>query len=261
MKIVVIIKEVADTEAVISLKDGLPDLSETAMVANPYDEYAVEEALQKAEQLGDSTVTAVLVGREKSKENLRKILAMGVDDAVLIDDPALEGADPLQVARVLKAAIEPLAPGMVLGGRQGVDYDWGLTVIALAELLGWPHVGLIAKLELEGDTFRAESEGDDGKQHFAGALPAVFSADKSLNEPRYPSLKGIMKAKKKPIEARTLADLGLDPSEVGGAAAAVSLLSASYPPRKEPGRIIEGESVEEKVAALVTALREEAKVI
>jgi len=261
MKIVVIVKEVADTEAVISLKDGQPDLSSTALVANPYDEFAVEEALRQAQQLGDCTVTAVMVGREKSKENLRKMLAMGVDDAVLVVDEALTGADPLQLAQVLKTAIEPLEPLFVIGGKQGVDYDWGLAGIALAEQLGWGHAGLIAKLEVGDGRWRCESEGDDGTLVIEGALPAVFTADKSLNEPRYPSLKGIMQAKKKPLVEKSLADLGLDSAAVGGAAAGVKLLGCSYPPRKEAGRIIEGETPAQKAAALVKALREEAKVI
>ena len=261
MRIVVIVKEVADTEAIITLTDGLPDLSSTKMVANPYDEYAVEEALVKAEALGDCTVTAVMIGTEKSAENLRKVLAMGVDDAVLISDDALAGADPLQIAKVLKAAIAPLEPHFVIAGRQGVDYDWGLTGIALAEELGCGHVGLIGKLEVTGDSFRAESEGDDGNQVFEGGLPAVFTADKALNEPRYPSLKGIMKAKKKPMDKKNLADLGLDPAVVGKAAAKVKLVSAAYPPTKAAGRIIEGDDAAAKVAELVKALREEAKVI
>ena len=261
MRIVVIVKEVADTEAVITLTGGLPDLSNTKMVANPYDEYAVEEALTKAAELGDCTVTAVMIGREKSVENLRKVLAMGANDAVLVVDEALEGSDPLQLAKVLKAVITPLEPVCVIAGRQGVDYDWGLAGIALAEELGWGHVGLISKLELGSGTFRAESEGDDGNQVFEGSLPAVFTADKALNEPRYPSLKGIMQAKKKPIEQKTLADLGLDPAQVGGAAAKFRLVSAAYPPTKAAGRIIEGETAADKVAELVKALREEAKVI
>ena len=261
MRIVVIVKEVADTEAIIKLTDSLPDLSGTKMVANPYDEYAVEEALNKAAELGDCTVTAVMIGTDKSKENLRKILAMGVNDAILVADDALTGAGPLQMAKVLKAAIEPLEPTMIFAGRQGVDYDWGLTGIALAEFMGCAHVGLIAKLKVSGNTFRCESEGDYGNQVIEGSLPAVFTADKALNEPRYPSLKGIMQAKKKPLETRTLADLGLDAAEVGGASSKVKLLSAAYPPTKQAGRVIEGESVEEKIDELVRALREEAKVI
>lgn len=261
MKIVVIVKEVPDTEARIELRDGVPDLSSTAMVINPYDEYAIEEALRIAEREPDSTVTAVMLGREQSQEILRKVLALGVSDAVLCPDPALAGADPLQVAQVLKAMVVPLAPDLVLGGRQGVDYDWGLAGIALAELLNWPHVGLVSKLELTSGGFRAESEGDDGKQVTEGSLPAVFTTDKGINEPRYASLKGIMAAKKKPISVKSLADLGLDAGVVGGAASAVKLLSCSFPATKKGGRLIEGETVSEKVAALVKALREEAKVI
>ena len=110
-------------------------------------------------------------------------------------------------------------------------------------------------------SFKADSEGDDGKLTTEGSLPAVFTTDKSLNEPRYASLKGIMAAKKKPMAQKSLADLGLDPAQVGGQAAAVKLLECSYPPAKKGGRMIEGETVSEKVAALVKALREEAKVI
>jgi len=261
MKIAVIVKEVPDTEARIELRNGIPDLSGTAMVFNPYDEYAIEEALRIAERTPESTVTAVMVGRPASQEILRKVLALGVNEAVLCADAELAGADPLQVAQVLKALVEPLAPDVILGGRQGVDYDWGYSAIALAELLGWPHCGLVSKLELNGGAFRAESEGDDGTQTTEGSLPAVFTTDKGLNEPRYASLKGIMAAKKKPLTVRPLAELGLDPAVVGGAASAVKLQGCSYPAAKKGGRIIEGETVAEKVAVLVKALREEAKVI
>jgi electron transfer flavoprotein beta subunit len=260
MRIVVIVKEVADTEARIALKDGLPDLSDTKMVANPYDEYAIEEAIAKAKELGAAT-TAVMIGSEQSQESLRRALAMGIDEAVLLTDPAMTGADPLQVAKVLKAIIEPLEPTFVIGGRQGVDYDWGLAAIALAEECGWAHVGLIAKLELADGKFRCETEGDDGKQVVEGSLPAVFTADKSLNDPRLPNLIGIRKAKKKPLEQKTLADYGLDGAEVGGSAAQVKLVSAEHPPKKEGGRMIEGETAAEKAANLIKALREEAKVI
>ena len=261
MKIVVIVKEVPDTEARITIKDGQPDLSGVKMIINPYDEYAVEEAIQQADKLGDSTVTVVMIGGDNSKKNLTNVLALGAADAVLIKDEALQGSDPLQLARVLKAAIEPLGAEMILAGRQGVDHDWGLTGIALAELLGWGHVGLITSLELSGGSFKATADGDNGKMTFEGSLPALFTTDKGINEPRYASLKGIMAAKKKPVAEKSLAELGLDAAEVGGAAAAVSFVGAELPPEKQPGRIIEGETVEAKVAALVDALRNEAKVI
>jgi electron transfer flavoprotein beta subunit len=261
MRIVVIIKEVPDTEARIELDGGIPNLAATAMIVNPYDEYAVEEALRISEREADSTVVAVMVGRQQSQEILRKVLALGVHEAVLLADPALAGSGPLQVAIALKALVSELKPDLILGGRQGVDYDWGLAGIALAELLDWPHVGLISKLELAGGGFRAESEGDDGKQITEGRLPALFTTDKGINEPRYASLKGIMAAKKKPLAVKTLADIGVDPAAVNAGVSGVQLLGCSYPAAKQGGRIIGGETVAEKVAGLIKALREEAKVI
>jgi electron transfer flavoprotein beta subunit len=261
MKIVVIVKEVPDTEARIGLKDGRPELSGTAMVLNPYDEYAIEEALRQAEKNPGSSVTLVMAGTEASKKSIINALAMGVDEAVLIADPALEGSDQLQIARALKAAVAPLSPDFVIGGKQGVDYDYGLGAIALAHELGWPHVGVITKLELSGGAFKAESDSDEGKLVTEGALPAVFTAEKALNEPRYASLKGIMAAKKKPLTVKTLADLALNTADFGAAGAKVQMVGCEYPKTKAAGRMIEGETVQEKVANLVKALREEAKVI
>ncbi len=236
MKFVVIVKEVPSTETQIVLRDGLPDLSSAQMVINPYDEYAIEEALQQAEKVPGSSVTAVMIGSEGSRKNLTNVLALGADDAILVLDPALQGSDGLQLAQVLKAAIEPLGADVILGGRQGVDYDWGLTGIALAQLLGIAHVGLVSKLTLSGGGFTAESEGDDGKQITEGALPALITVDKGINEPRYASLKGIMAAKKKPVADKTIADLGLDAAQVGARSSAVVPIKSSFPFCKMPIR-------------------------
>jgi len=256
MKVVVIVKEVPDTEARILLKDGLPDLSGTKMVINPYDEYAVEEAIRIAEAHEGTTVTALMVGSESSKKNLVNVLALGVNDALLIVDDALDSADGLQIARVLKSAIEPLGADVILAGKQGVDHDWGLVPIALAEMLGLPHVGIVTKLEAGEGSFKTHSDCDDGVYITEGSLPAVFTAEKALNEPRYASLKGIMAAKKKPLEVKSLADLGIEAGTPG-----VRVSACEYPPKKQPGRMIEGETVPEKVAALIDALQNEAKVI
>lgn len=256
MKVVVIVKEVPDTEASILLKGSLVDLAGTKLVISPYDENAVEEAIKIGEAHEGSTVTAVMVGQESSRKNLVNVLALGVDEAILIVDESLAGADGLQVATVLEAAIEPLGADVILAGKQGVDHDWGLVPIALAHKLGLAHVGIVTKLELGEGTFKAHSDGDDGILVTEGKLPAVFTAEKALNEPRYASLKGIMKAKKKPFEVKSLADLGI---EAGNPK--IKVVNCEYPPRKQPGRIIEGKTVQEKVAALVDALHNEAKVI
>jgi electron transfer flavoprotein beta subunit len=256
MKLVVLVKEVPSTEAKIELRDGKPDVSAVQMVLNPYDEYAIEEALKTAEANPGSTTTAVMAGSEASKKNLTNVLALGVDDAILINDAALLASGPLAVARALAAAIKPLAADAIFAGRQGVDFDWGLTAIAVAQELGIAHVGLVSKLELSGGGFKAHSEGDDGTLVTEGSLPAVFTTDKGINEPRYASLKGIMAAKKKTITETTASALGLQTGT-----AQVELVSAEHPPARSGGRIIEGATAQEKVSKLVGALRNEAKVL
>lgn len=259
MRIGVIIKEVPDTEARIVLgSDGKPDLAGVKFIINPYDDYAIEEAIKQAEA-HQATTVALMIGNEDSRANLTQALALGIDEAVLVQDSALDGGAGLQNAKVLAAAVRSQRIDVVLAGRQGVDYDWGLTGIALAAELDWAHVGLISKLELRGGEFRAESEGDDGKLVSEGALPAVFTADKGINEPRLPSLKGIMAAKKKTVTVVGISDLGLTAAAV--ADGKVGLVGAEYPPAKQPGRIIEGATVQEKVTKLVDALRAEAKVV
>ncbi len=261
MKIAVIVKEVPDTEAVIPIRDGKPDLSGVKWIVNPYDEYAVEEAVRLAEANPGTSTVAVIVGNAGSRTNLIDVLALGIDEAILIADPALEGSGPLATAKALAAAIKPLGADVILGGRQGVDYDWGLTGIALAEALGLAHVGVVSKIEFGAGSFKAESEGDEGKLITEGSLPAVFTTDKGINEPRYKNLKGIMAAKKKTITEHTLSSLGLDASGFGAAAAGVELVSASEPAKRQGGRIIEGDTAQAKVASLVKLLREEAKVL
>lgn len=256
MKIVVLVKEVPSTEARIELRDGKPDVSGVQSVLNPYDEYAIEEAIRLAEANPGSSTTAVMAGTEASKKNLTNVLALGVDDAILINDAALLAAGPLAVAKAVTAAVRPLGADVILAGRQGVDYDWGLTAIAVAQELGIAHVGLVSKLEISGGSFRTESEGDDGTLITEGSLPVVFTTDKGINEPRYASLKGIMAAKKKNITETNAATLG-----VQSAASSVELVSAEYPPARQGGRIIDGASAQEKVSKLVEALRSEAKVL
>jgi electron transfer flavoprotein beta subunit len=245
MKFVVLVKEVPSTEARIELSGGLPDVTGAKIEINPYDEYAVEEALLQAEKNPGSTITAVMIGDDNSRKNLTSVLALGVDDAVLIKRDGIDTSSPAQTAAALAAAVKQLSPDVVLAGRQGVDYDWGLTAIAVATKLDMAHVGLISKLELSGGSFRAESEGDEGTLITEGALPALFTTDKGINNPRYPALKGIMAAKKKTVTDKTAAEL----------------VSAELPAQRQAGRMIEGATAEEKVRTLINALRNEAKVL
>jgi electron transfer flavoprotein beta subunit len=264
MNIVISIKQVPATEAKIKVApDGL-DIDRTGLtyVVNPYDEFGVEEALRIKERFGQGTVTVITIGPEKAQEALRTCLAIGADKAVHIKDPALEGGDAYATALALSAALKTIPFDVLFFGKQAIDDDNGAVGIHVAELLGLPHVAVVNRLEIDEKARRATAH-----RQIEGAvevveipLPAVFTCQKGLNEPRYASLPGIMKAKQKPLAVLTLAELGLKPEEVGRAGAKLSLSRMFPPPERGEGRILTGEP-QTAVAELVRLLREEAKVI
>jgi len=263
MNIVVLTKLVPDTEARLSISGDRVNLSGVELVVSPFDEYGLEEAIRIKEASEGTTVYALMVGPEAGRKQIVNCLALGADEAIVIDDPAITGSDPHALARVLVGEIKKLEPAIVFAGKQGVDYDWGLTPIAVAAQLGWPHVGVVKefKPDFGAGTFTAVTESDEGDLTFAGTLPVVVTAEKGLNTPRYASLKGIMGAKKKPFNVHKLADTGVDAAQVGPEAATVEEVKASHPPERPAGRIIEGDDLSQVVAELVRALREEARVI
>lgn len=263
MNIVVITKEVPDTEARLAVANEQVQLADVNMVINPFDEYGLEEALRIKDSLPDTKVYVLMVAPESARKNLINCLALGADEAILVADEGASGSDPHAVARMLVEEIKKLEPTIVFAGKQGVDYNWGLTAIAVAENLGWPHVAVCKRFtpDFAAGTFTAAAEGDEGDLIYSGSLPVVVTAEKGLNEPRYASLKGIMMAKKKPFAQKSLADIGVDSAQVGSAATTIEEVRAFPPPEKPPGRIIERETVEELVAELVRVLREEAKVL
>ena len=259
MKILVTVKQVPDTATQVKIgpDGGSIDATGITWIVSPYDEFAVEEALRIKEKRGQGEVVAVSLGPERVKEALRSCLAMGCDRAVHLNDPAWATADTLTTARALAAVVKQEAPGLVLCGRQAIDDDMGAVPAQLAELLGWPCVSWImeAAVDAEGKTVRVGRQVEGALEVFDVPLPAIVSAQKGLNEPRYPTLKGIMGAKKKEIRDVKAAELGL-------AAASPALVTAgleALPPRP-PGRIIQGD-VPTAVQELVRALREEAKAI
>ncbi len=264
MNTVVCLKQVPDTESQIKIApDGRSIVTDNIKwVMNPYDEYAVEEALRLKEKFGGE-VTIIAVGPKRVTESIRTALAMGADRGILVDDPAVAGTDPLSTARVLKVAINDLDYDIILCGKQGVDADYGLVGSSLAELLGIPQISVVVKLEVsaDGSSVRAHREVEGGISVIESPLPVLITAQKGLNEPRYASLPGIMKAKKKPLDVKTLADLGLHPSEVGADAAKIKIVQITPPGQREPGKVVEGETPQEKAANLARLLHEEAKVI
>ena len=264
MNIIACIKQVPDTETQIKIDPAGKSIvqDDIKWVMNPYDEFGVEEALRLKEKFGGE-VTVVGLGPKRVTESLRTALAMGADKAVLISDPALDGSDSLATAKALAAAIKGLEYDIILAGQRGVDEDAGVVGAAMAEMLGIPHVSLGVKLEVaeDGKSAKVNRPIEGQTLVIETSLPALITAQKGLNEPRYASLPGIMKAKKKPLDEKTVADLGIDASEVGEGARKLTIIEVTPPPKREAGKIVDGETPEEKAAALTKLLREEAKAI
>ncbi len=264
MDILVCMKQVPDTETKIQINpEGSGIVTEgIKYVMNPYDEYAVEEALKIKEKLGGS-VTIVSMGPDRATEAIRTALAMGADKGVHLNDAAFEGADSYATAKALAAAIKNVPYDIILGGKQAVDNDNAQVYAALAELLDIPHVSIVTKLEVadDGKSAVAEREVEGGaKEVIEASLPALFAAQKGLNEPRYASLPGIMKAKKKPIDVVDLAASGLSADEVGEQGSKLKAVAYSLPPERAAGKVLEGDPAE-LAAQVAKLLREEAKAI
>jgi electron transfer flavoprotein beta subunit len=242
LKIVVCVKQVPDTAAKITVINGQVSWGDSPLVINPWDEFAVEAALQQ----GDD-VTAISLGEAGGNEALKQALAMGCSEAVLIADPALADADSQAAARVLAAAIRKLGGvQLVVFGRQAVDGDSGITAAQTARALGWNLVSLAAALRAEGAALTAERAIEEGRQVVTTSLPAVVSVTKDIGEPRYPSFMGIRKASRAVIPTWSLADLDMTPP-----AAALQWREFSTPPSREVTvEIIAGSDPREIAASL-----------
>jgi electron transfer flavoprotein beta subunit len=262
MNSIVCLKEVPDTETRIDVREGQVVEEGIQYVVNPYDEFALEEALTWQEKQGGK-VTLLSLGPERARESILKGLAMGADEVYHLADEAFLGGDAYATAKALAAAIQTLGDyDMVFCGKQAVDADNHAVGVMLAELLDLPHVSVISKLEIDAEakTGRAQRDIEGGKEVVEFPLPAVVTAQKGLNEPRYPSFRGIRQARSKPFTLWSVTDVGLDAAEVGAAGTKMEVIEVIPPPERPPGRIISGEPAEaaKEVARL---LRKEAKVI
>lgn len=255
MNIYVLMKQTFDTEEKIVIRDGEVSEDGAKFVINPYDEYAVEEAIRLKEEHGGSIVV-VSIGPERCAEALRTALAMGADEAVLISDERISG-DEFAVSKALAAYLGKQSYDLVLGGNFSVDHGAGQVAIRVAHLLNIPHVSSIVKLELSGGRATAQRDAEGDTETLEVALPALFTAQQGLNEPRYPSLPGIMKAKKKPFQQLTLDDLGLTEADIAPKTARDTL---SLPPERKAGQVLQGDP-QQQVAQLVHLLRTEAKAL
>lgn len=248
MKIAVCVSHVPDTATKIKISsdDKNIDPTDVSYVINPYDEYAIEEALKIKEQVGGEVV-AISLGPEANKESIRKALAMGVDSGVLLKDENYR--DSLSLAKALADEIKAQEAELVFFGKQAVDYDNSITGQLTAEILGFNGVSVVVDFKLDGDKIIAEREIEGGKEIIETSLPAVITAQKGLNEPRYASLKGIMAAKRKTI----------DEKEAASFENKIEVVRMKKPQAKQPGKIIGTDA--SAVPELVRLLKEEAKVI
>jgi len=262
---IVCLKQVPDTEAQIRIKpDGSGIITQDIKyVINTYDEFGVEEALKLKEKFGTGTVTLVSMGPQRAIESIRMALAMGADNAIHLDDPAFEDGDAYTTAMALSEAIKGLEYDIIFCGRQAIDDDMAQVGSALAEMLGIPQIYLVTKLEVAQDKKKAKVNRQivGGEEVIETPLPAVLTCQKGLNEPRYASLPGIMKAKKKEVKTINAAGLGIDLGKIGKAGAKCSIVKMYSPPSRSAGKIITGADATETAPALAKLLREEAKII
>ncbi len=258
MKIAVLIKRVPDTASVFKIgPDGKSvELSGLKFVMSPYDEHAVEEAI-KTKEAGEAEVVLVSLGGEDVKETIRQGLAMGADRGLLVTGGGLDSATSRGIAEALAAALKKEAPDLVLAGKQAVDDDAAQVPERVAEILGLPHASVVTRLDLQAGKAEVDREIEGGQYTLELPLPALFSLEKGINTPRYPTLPNIMKAKKKPVDTVSLADLGLD---AGALASALRVATMALPRQERRHKIIDGEPAE-AAKSLLTALREEEQVI
>ncbi|MBD3222004.1 electron transfer flavoprotein subunit beta [bacterium] len=260
MKIAVCVKQVPDSETRIGLAGPVPELDRSSftMIINPYDQFAVEEAVKIKEALGEGEVTAVTVGPEAGvREMLKKdCLAVGCDKAVVVDDAALEGAEPLAIAKALAAALKRESYDLILFGIKAIDDDASQVGVMTAELLGLPHVGYIGALDVAADKLTARREIEGGVEVVESPLPCVLTCGKGLNEPRLPSLPNIMKAGMKPVEVVDCAALGID-----APSSHTTVKQYSPPPPRGEVTMIPADDPAAAARELAQKLRDEAKVI
>ena len=260
MKVLVCVKQVPDSTVRVKVAGDRKTIVPEGLTwaISPYDEYAIELALERKDGDPATTVSAVTVGPARSRDALRQALAMGCDDAVLVIGDGAESLGGLATARALAKVVEQRTPDVVLCGKQASDDDQGFVGPALAETLGWPHVAVVTAFSPSSGAAGLEvwKETEGGHEVWTAPGPVVLTVQKSAKEPRYPSLPGIMKAKKKEIPELDLATLGAD---LDGPA--ITVLEMEPPPARKAGRVMKDGDAKALAAELARLLRDEAKVL
>jgi electron transfer flavoprotein beta subunit len=242
MNVVVLVKQVPDTSAERKLNpaDNTLDRGSVDAVINEIDEYAIEAGLLLKEEHGGE-VTILTVGPERATESIRKALSMGADKAVHVSDEALHGSDAIQTAKVVAAALGTLEYDVVIAGSEATDTRMSVLPALLAEALGVPQLSHARKITVDGSSVTIERVSDSGYDVVQASTPAVLSVVEKINEPRYPSFKGIMAAKSKPIQTLAVSDLGLGADQVGLANATSQVVSFEVAPPRQAGQVVKDE--------------------
>lgn len=257
MNIFVLLKRTFDTEEKITLSNGKINEEGAEFIINPYDEFAVEEAIQIRDAQGGE-VTVVSVGTEESEKQLRTALAMGVDKAVLINvEDTIENGDQFTTAKIIAEYLKKQEVDLIIGGNVAIDGGSGQVGPRVAEILDIPYVTTITEIKIDGSNVNIIRDVEGDSEIIETTLPLLVTAQQGLNEPRYPSLPGIMKAKKKPLEELELDDLDLEEDDVEAKTKTIEIF---LPPTKEAGKVLSGD-ISAQVSELVQLLRTEAKVI
>ena len=253
MNIVVLVKMVPDTESRLEIVDGKVNESGFKYMVNPYDEFAVEQAVQFKEANGGKVTLVSLFSNDKSIDtDLRKMMAIGADEAVVLRQDGYRGDRPSSNAKTISNAIKDMNADLIIGGVQGIDYYQGATGPMIAHMLGIPHVSGVTNLELKDNTFTAKRQIEGGLQIIECSGPVLITCQKDMTKVRFPALKDIMMSKRKPFENKEVAlDVVND----------IQTNECSLPPARGGGVIIEGENAEEKVDKLIEKLKTEAKVL
>jgi len=256
VNIIACVKQVPDTETQIKVKPDGSGIDETGIkwVMNPYDEFGVEEALRLKEKSGGEVVI-VSLGPARALETIRTALAMGADRGIHILDAAFDGADAYTTASAIAAAVKGIPYDLIFCGQRAIDDDSGQVGAVLAELLDIPQVTVVTKVDVDGSAVKVIRPIEGAQLLIESSLPCVVTAQKGLNEPRYASLPGIMKSKKKPVDVKDAASLGITVDMKA------RVVKTSPPPARPPGKIICGDDPAVKAKELARLLREEAKVI
>src|SRR3954453_2775819 len=242
MNIVVLVKQVPDSgsQRALDPSDNTVARATADNVINEMDEYAIEEALLGGDREGGE-VTVLSVGPDSATDAIRKALSMGADKAVHVSDEAIHGSDAIATAKVLAKALGSVEWDIAIAGSEATDARGSVVPAALAEILGVPQLTQIRKLDIDGTSITAERRTDTGYEKIEASTPAVVSVIEKINDPRYPSFKGIMAAKSKPIAVKSLGDLGLDAGEVGLANSWTAVESFENAPPRQAGQVVKDE--------------------